>query len=122
MRPVDDAAVRNPGDNKRCEEREHRLDWRVDCQNLTVDVCNHSAVMLRKASLDDVGPEQLRTVDNDAHCPHTAHTQRCHLCREIPSTDSLQTQQSASNATTELKHILHSLIAASNLARHEHAR
>ena len=91
---VDDAAVRKPGDNKRREEHEHILDCRVDCQSFLVHVWQ-TAILLRTARRDDVRPEQLRTVQSDAQCPYTAHAQWRHLRREIPSTDFLQTKQSA---------------------------
>jgi len=112
---VDDAAVRNPDDSKRCKEREHILDCRVDSQNSRVDVCHHCAVLLRTARRDDVCPEQLRTVNSDAHCPHTAHTQWCHLCRKIPFTAFLQTQQSTAKQSKA------NPFTSSNSRSHEHA-
>jgi len=66
--PVDDAAIRHPGNSERYKERDDAFCSVVNIQSFPVNV-RHLAILLRTASSLDVSPEELGTVDDDAERP-----------------------------------------------------
>jgi len=112
---VDDAAVRYPRDDERYEEHDDvlrsRVDVhgheryeehddvlrsRVDVHRHLVDVRHHAR--LTAAEVRDVGPEELRTVEDDAHRPAAGDARHGRLRREKRAADLLEAEQSATLA------------------------
>jgi len=90
----DDAAVGNPGDDKRRKEHCSALGSRVGFQSRRVDVW-HRAVVFGATRLDHVGPEELRTVDDDAQYPARRDGRYRRLRPKKRSAHLLQTEPSA---------------------------
>ena len=94
---VDDAAVRYPGDAERYEEEHDALRSAVDVEDRRVDV-RHRAVADAAAAMRQayhVGPEELRTLDDDAQKPAAGDARRRRLGREERAADFLEAHQSA---------------------------
>ena len=93
---VDDAAVRYPRDDERYEEHDDVLRSRVDVHRHLVDVRHHAR--LTAAEVRDVGPEELRTIEDDAHRPAAGDARHGRLRREKRAADLLEAEQSATLA------------------------
>ena len=92
-RLVDYPAVGGPRDRQRDEKRDDDFHERIDLVCFGVDV--HHAAIASEAPNHNVGPDEVRRVDDDADRPDTADAQcSAPRCEEAASRP-VQTQQSA---------------------------